>query len=80
MTRITIAAASLVSLLALAPHAHASECKGLEQSACTANTICTWQPARVAGEASPKTGKPYARSAKAHCQKGRTQKPAATNQ
>jgi hypothetical protein len=77
MKAIIIAAAMLAATLT---SAHASECKGLDEATCTGAkaSICNWMPARVAGEASPRTGKPYLRNTKAHCRiKGRRQQEAA---
>lgn len=45
----------------------ASHCKGLEQQVCGTTAACRWNPARVAGDKSPRTGLEYKRSAKAHC-------------
>lgn len=69
MIRHLTAIAALV-IFATPAVATPSECKGLAESACGANAICKWMPARVAGEKSPRTGKTYAQSAKAHCRKG----------
>lgn len=51
-----------------------SECRGLEQPACSANPVCKWQAARVAGETLTAKGTKAKRSTKAHCRKGPTRK------
>ena len=79
MKTIAIAAAAL--FLATAAQAQPTACKGLAQDACTSSPVgCRWMPARVKGETSPKTGKAYENSAKAHCRKAPAKRSSAAKQ
>lgn len=62
-------ASAILGLLALP--AHATECRGKDEAACTNTAGCRWMPARKAGDISPRTKQPYLTSAKAHCRAGR---------
>jgi hypothetical protein len=61
----TIVAAALVAFSV--PAFAQSHCKGLGEQVCSPAKACRWMPARAAGEKSPRTGKEYTNSAKAHC-------------
>lgn len=71
------AAAFLLPFLAGA--AFASDCKGLDQAACTSNAACRFVPAHKAGDLSPRTSKPYARDMRAFCRIGTVVRSAKTN-
>jgi len=68
----TIALALLFASLVVigATTARASDCKGLDEKACTTANSCKWIPARVAGETKTKAGNVAKTSAKAHCRIG----------
>ena len=66
MKTIMIAAATLALALSVTAQA-GTHCQGIAQEQCTAAKACRWMPQRVVGELSPRTQKPYARGAKAHC-------------
>ena len=70
--RKTIALGSLTLAITviIATMANASDCKGLQEQACTASSSCRWIPARVAGETKTKAGNLAKTSAKAHCRLG----------
>jgi len=62
----TLSASALLAAMATPSYAQ-SACKGLEQSACTSNTACTWRAALVKGETQTKAGQPAKVNRKAHC-------------
>jgi hypothetical protein len=74
MRKYTTAIAVVSSLMLSASLVHArsttpSVCKGLDNTACTANAACKWQPERIAGQTLTAKGQPAKTSAKAHCRK-----------
>lgn len=64
---LTATVLAILLVVAAITHAHASECKGLDQAACGTHAACKWWPERVAGQTLTKAGTPAKRSMKAHC-------------
>lgn len=66
MNRIILIAGA-AALLAFPAAAAPSQCKGLDQAACTAHTACGWRTALVKDETVLKSGEKSKRNVKAHC-------------